>query len=129
MFEFSIKSTKNVSEFSIKFEDGEVLSNTIPEPKKPPNESAEGIEEIFKRMKAALDKIPDEEFRETYERASKDFDPISPEKSRAIDEFYASEVLNFDDLDNNKINKSVIQKPEVPDVSVNVADELHNLDI
>lgn len=91
MFEFSIKSSKNIKELNIIFEDSD--GTEIQETVKVPEES--NSKEIPKRINKS-------------------------QKSE--------ELLSFDDLESNNEKNLIVPKPEIPEASINVAEELHNLD-
>lgn len=95
MFEFSIKSTKNVKELTIVFEDGELIT--------------QGSKKKDLDSRERSPKAPEPEVQETKEE----------------------NFLSFDDLDKVRTsNDLIVQKPTVPDVrTINVASELHNLDL
>lgn len=101
MFEFTIKSTKNVTEFSVKFEDGSVVQNTQ-EPEVPlDSKKPTSTEKTSKRLDSKLKKA----------------------------QSTSSEALSWDELDTKETQSLIVQKPEIPEPKeINVAQELHNLD-
>lgn len=106
MFEFSIKSSKNIKELNIVFEEheGSLVSENVSLDSKPSWDSKDSISSKPKEIK------------ETPKRTQ--------EKQETNTGF-----LSFDDIQYNEIQNVIIQKPEIPSVNeINVADELHNLD-
>lgn len=91
MFEFSIKSSKNIKELNIIFEDsdGTEIQETVKVPEE--SNSKENPKRINKSQKS-------------------------------------EELLSFDDLESNNEKNLIIPKPEIPEATINVAEELHNLD-
>lgn len=99
MFEFSIKSSKDIKELNIIFEDGtcSVIDS--------------GNTKEHKTSKSAK------------ESESKEL----PKEVKKSEEF-----LSFDDIEYSKganaAKNLIVPKPEIPEASINVAEELHNLD-
>lgn len=118
MFEFTIKSTKSIKEFSVVFDDGTAVMNT-------PSTHTDDVKSGKKRSKPAKKAKKAKKVKKTKN--------IEADKSIKKDNFAKKDVLlDFDDIKytESTINKTIIQKPVVPDVQeINVAPELHNLDI
>lgn len=110
MFEFTIRSTKNIKEFSVKFDDGEIVhsrdsSKDSPEPIE--------MEQKSKNISNSPKRVNKQTNKQTNKHTNKH-----------------EELLDISDLDSTKPNNDrIIQKPEVPDVVVNVDPNLHNLNL
>lgn len=100
MFEFTIRSTKNVKEFSVKFDDGEIVHSKNSE-----LDSDRSIEE------------------------SNTTDTFDGNSTVTKDSNERDELLDISDFSSSKPNNKIIQKPEIPDVVVNVDPNLHNLNL
>lgn len=100
MFEFTIRSTKNVKEFSVKFDDGEIVHSENSE-----LDSNRTIEE------------------------SNTTDTFDGNSTVTKDSNERDELLDISDFSSSKTNNKIIQKPEIPDVVVNVDPNLHNLNL
>lgn len=100
MFEFTIRSTKNVKEFSVKFDDGEIVHSENSE-----LDSNRTIKE------------------------SNTTDTFNSNSTVTKDSNERDELLDISDFSSSKPNNKIIQKPEIPDVVVNVDPNLHNLNL
>lgn len=102
MFEFSIKSSKNIKELNIVFEDSDTISD-LNIPVETSKQYSKGINE------------------------TKELKPSKKEQSKNTE---SKDFLNFDNVSlMQSSNTTIIPKPEIPDIKIiNVADELHNLD-
>lgn len=127
MFEFSIKSSKNIKELNIIFEDGESEEcMNVSEDMGRCTENAKEPQTPHKPKKTKAKESPKRSDSEFLEASKQPIQPIQPKQHiQKSDSF-----LSFDDLESEQSSSPmIIQKPEIPDVStINVADELHNLD-